>query len=551
MNTNKVCAPAHKIFGSKEIRLHQDRVKKLQMRIVKALQQQKHNKVKTLQWLLTHSYSAKVLAVHKVTTNKGKKTPGVDGIVWKTEEEKQEAVNELKRRGYKAQPLRRIYIPKKNGKKRPLGIPTMKDRACQALYLMALEPLAESVLDHGTYGFRARRSTADAIEAVFKATASNADCAEWILEGDIRACFDEISHEWLQGNIPTDKRMLEQWLKAGVIFEGKYSKTEEGTPQGGVISPCIMNLALNGLGSGLEKKVKTSRYEKGRGEVKTKLHTVCYADDFIVTGKSRELLEEEVLPEIRQFMRARGLELSEEKTRIIHMEEGFDFLGQNIRKYKGKVLIKPSKKNVKSFLEEIRKVIRKHWTIKQEDLIAILNPKLRGWANYHRHAVSKETYSYVDFQVYKAIWKWCRRRHNNKGKWWISERYFHSHEGRNWVFGVETKEKGWTELYRTSDTKIIRHKKIQKEANPYAEEWQSYFEEREGERMFEGMSGRQALKRMWKNQNGRCTLCGGEVETETGWKTHRNKENRNEIVHPQCHRKLHPELQKTAPVLIM
>lgn len=550
MNTNEVCAPDHKIFSSQEIARHKDHVKKLQMRIVKAVQQGKHNKVKVLQWLLTHSYSAKILAVHKVTTNRGKNTPGVDGTVWKSEAQKIEAVNTLKRSGYRAKPLRRIYIPKKNGKKRPLGIPTMQDRAQQALYLMALDPVAESLLDNGVYGFRRKRSTADAIEAIFNATAANADCAEWILEGDIKACFDQINHEWLLKNIPTDKRMLEQWLKAGTIFDGKHSVTEEGTPQGGVISPCIAVLALNGLGRELEQTVKPRRYEKGIGDVNTKLHTVFYADDFVITGRSRELLEGEVLPEVERFMSERGLELSEEKTLITHIGTGFDFLGQNIRKYNRKVLIKPSKKNVKSFLEEIRRVIRKHPMIKQESLIGMLNPKIRGWTNYHRHVVSKETFSYVDYQIYKSLWKWCRRRHNKKGKWWISQKYFHSREGRNWIFGAETENKGWVELLRASDTKIIRHKKIQKEANPYAEEWQSYFEEREGERMFEGMSGRKKLTGMWKNQKGKCTLCGEEVVKETGWKTHRNTENRTDIVHPLCHRKLHPELRTTSPVLI-
>jgi len=164
--------------------------------------------------------------------------------------------------------------------------------------------------------------------------------------------------------------------------------------------------------------------------------------------------------------------------------------------------------------------------------------------------VSKETYSYVDYQIYKSICKWCRRRHNKKGKRWISQKYFHSREGRNWIFSVETENKGWEELIRASDTKIIRHNKIQKEANPYAEEWQSYFEEREGERMFEGMSGRKTLTGMWKKQKGKCTLCGEAVVKETWWKTHRNKESRTEIVHPLCHRRLHPELGTTTPVLI-
>ena len=234
-------------------------------------------------------------------------------------------------------------------------------------------------------------------------------------------------------NVPMDKRVLTQWLKAGVIFNNKYSKTESGTPQGGIISPCLANLALNGLGSMLKKKFMTRKVINGK-EINNKVHTVTYADDFIITGKSRELLEQQVLPEIKKFMEERGLTLSEEKTAITHINDGFDFLGQNTRKYKGKVLTKPSKANVKRFLENIREAIKEHRTVEQKQLIGILNPKIRGWANYHRHIVSKETYSYVDFQIFKAIWKWCRRRHNKKGKWWISTRYFHKIGTRNWVF---------------------------------------------------------------------------------------------------------------------
>ncbi len=262
MNAQKVCAPSNGAYD-RDIKLHQSKVKKLQMRIVKAQKQRKHNRVKALQWLLTHSYSAKVLAVHRVTTNKGKNTPGVDGVTWKTDKQKKEAVNELKRRRYEAQPLRRIFIPKKNGKKRPLGIPTMMDRAQQALHLMALDPVAETILDDETYGFRPKRSTADAIEAIYKAVAANKDCAEWVIEGDIKACFDNISHEWLIQNIPMDKRILTKWLKAGIVFKDEYSDTEAGTPQGGIISPCLANLTLNGLASMLKEKfIRTSKKRK-------------------------------------------------------------------------------------------------------------------------------------------------------------------------------------------------------------------------------------------------------------------------------------------------
>lgn len=541
MNAHKVCAPSNGA-RRKEFKKHQGNVKRLQRRIVKAQKRGKRNKVKALQWLLTHSYSAKVLAVHRVTTNKGKKTPGVDGVIWETDKQKEEAVNKLKRRGYRAQPLRRVYIPKKNSKKkRGLGIPILMDRAQQALYLMALEPVAETVLDDETYGFRPRRGTADAIEAVYKAVAANKDCAEWVLEGDIRSCFDEISHNWLLKNIPVDKRMLSQWLKAGILFKDEYSPTEAGTPQGGIISPCLANLVLNGLAGTLKKKFMNRKVVNGK-EINNKVHTVIYADDFIVTGKSRELLELEVLPEIREFMSERGLTLSEEKTMITHVKDGFDFLGQNTRKFKGKILTRPAKKNVKTFLNSLRKVLSDNPMLKQDKLIGLLNPKIRGWANYHRHIVAKETYAYVDFQLYKALWKWCRRRHPKKGKWWISTRYFHRVKTWNWVFAAMNPKGGNVQLLRAADTKIIRHTKIRRGANPYDPLWKAYFEEREGERMFEGMSGRKALKTMWNKQKGCCTLCGEEINKASGWKLHLTREGKKEMVHPACHKKIHPQL---------
>ena len=524
---------------------HRAIVKKLQVRIVKAQQVGRHNKVKVLQRLLKHSLSARVLAVKRVTENKGKKTPGVDGILWKTDKDKCRAVKELETIGYMAEPLRRIFIPKENGKKRPLGIPTMKDRTMQALHLQGLDPIAETVLDGDAYGFRKKRSTADAIKAIFGVVRGNRYCAEWVIEGDIRGCFDNISHEWLIKNVPMDKRILTQWLKAGVIFEEEYSDTKAGTPQGGIISPCLANLALNGLGSRLQERFMTRKVINGK-EINNKVHTVVYADDFIVTGKSKEFLENEVLPEIRRFMGERGLELSQEKTVITHMQDGFDFLGQNIRKYRDIVLIKPSKGNVGRFLDNIRKVIQGNPTISQEKLIDRLNPKIRGWANYHRHINAKETFSYVDYHIYQAIQQWCYRRHPKKGKWWINKKYFHHSGKRNWIFAVETHSKELKELLRAADTKIVRHTKIQKEANPYAPEWNQYFEEREGDRMFLNMKGRKRLKEMWKNQGGKCPICSNEIDKESGWKVHTTDNGNKSIIHPHCHNKVHSVISQTA-----
>ena len=294
-------------------------VHRLQTRIAQATQAGKWNKVKARPRLLTHSLSGKALAVRRVTENTGKRTPGVDGATWKTPEQKAQAIQSLQPRGYHPQPLRRIYIPKSNGRKRALGIPCMTDRAMQALYLLALEPVAETTADPNSYGFRPARSTADAIAACFIALCKS-DRAEWILEGDIKSCFDQISHEWLLAHIPMDKTILRKWLKAGYMENRRLYPTEEGTPQGGICSPAIANMVLDGL----EQLLANHFPKRRKAGTQAKVNLVRYADDFIVTGVSKELLEHEVKPLVEQFLRERGLELSPEKTIITHIDQGFD-----------------------------------------------------------------------------------------------------------------------------------------------------------------------------------------------------------------------------------
>ena len=350
------------------------------MRIAKAVREGRWGKVKALQWMLSHSFHAKLLAVRRVSQNKGSKTPGVDGVVWKSDKEKMEAARSIKRRGYRPSPLRRVYIPKKNGKKRPLGIPCMSCKSHQALHLLGLEPISETLADKNAYGFRPKRSTADAIEQCFVAT-SRRHSPQWILEGDIKACFDQIGHQWLIDNIPMDKSTLGKWLKSGYIDKGLFYRTDSGTPQGGIISPvlCVMTL------SGLEKAAKQAAPKD-----RDKVNVVAYADDFVITGATKDVLVTKVQPAVRSFLAERGLELSEEKTRITHIGEGFDFLGFNIRKYSNqKLLIKPAKENVLKFIRDIKGIIKKHPTMAAGELISILNPKLVGWANYYRHVVSK------------------------------------------------------------------------------------------------------------------------------------------------------------------
>ena len=334
-------------------------VRRLQARIVKAVKEGRWGKVRALQRLLTHSFSGKVLAVRRVTENQGKKTPGVDRVIWDTPEKKMQAAQKLKPRGYQPQPLRRVYIPKRDGvTMRPLGIPTMQDRAQQALYLLALDPVVETNADRNSYGFRQQRSCADAMAQCF--TILSKRNPQWILEGDIKSCFDRISHDWLLAHVPMDRVILRKWLKSGYMDKHVLHETTDGTPQGGIISPALANCALDGLERLLKERFPPSRrFPSLGGKRPCGVNLVRYADDFLITGRAKELLEGEVKPLVEQFLRTRGLELSPKKTVITHVETGFDFLGQNVRKYpNGKLLIKPSKKNVKTFLDGIRKIIK-------------------------------------------------------------------------------------------------------------------------------------------------------------------------------------------------
>lgn len=462
-------------------KIHRE-VRGLQVRIAKATQEGRWGRVKALQHLLTRSYSGKMLAVKRVTENRGKNTPGVDGAIWRTPAAKSRGVASLRRHGYQPMPLRRVYIPKSNGKKRPLGIPTMKDRAMQALWKLALEPVAETTADPNSYGFRPERSTADAIGQCFNLWARS-NAVEWILEGDIRGCFDNISHEWLLKNVPMDREILRKWLKAGFIDENTFYATEDGTPQGGVISPVLANMTLDGLEATLHARFG----KRCRAQPWYRVHVVRYADDFIVTGATKEILETEVRPVVEQFMATRGLELSEEKTRITHIEEGFDFLGQNVRRYNGKLLIKPSKKNVKTFLGKVRGVVKANKTAHQRSLILLLNPIIRGWAQYHRHVVASKTFAAVDHWIWRTLWYWSKRRHPNKSAQWVMEKYFRTRRSRTWVFGTRMRlpdgSNRWVDLYLAADLPIRRHPKIRRDANPFDPTWDAYFAQRRRSRV--------------------------------------------------------------------
>jgi RNA-directed DNA polymerase len=422
----------------------------------------------------------------------------------------------------------------------------MKDRAMQALHLSALEPVAETTADPNSYGFRRSRACRDAAGQLFLNLAKK-KAPEWVLDADIAGCFDNISHEWLIANIPMDKKILGSWLKTGFVENQQWFPTEVGAPQGGIISPTLANMTLNGM----EKAVKDGIADAiSIKEAKTaKVNVVRYADDFIVTGATQRHLAI-IVNVVEGFLGERGLTLSPEKTRTAHIDDGFDFLGWNIRKYGGKLLIKPAKRNVQNLLLKVRGIIKVSGAMQQEALIGRLNPIIGGWANYHAGQVSKETYSKVDDAIWQGLWKWAGRRHPTKNTQWIKDRYFHREGSRDWVFGIKESGGGRTvirsKLIKAVDTPIRRHIKIKAAANPFDPDWEPYFEERETAAMKKSLIGR--VQTLWEKQDGKCPACNQQIRETDEWHVHHkipkylggdDKLTNLTILHPNCHRQVH------------
>lgn len=448
-------------------------VNRLQVRIAKATVVGNRNKVKRLQYLLTHSFYAKAYAVRKVTSNKGKNTSGVDKKLWSTTASKMKATLMLTDRHYSAKPLRRVYIEKKGkNKKRPLGIPTMYDRAMQTLYGLALEPVAEITGDYVSFGFRRGRSAKDASEQIFNILARKCS-PTWILEGDIKGCFDNINHHWLLENIPMSKKIMKQFLKSGFIYKGELFPTDTGSPQGGAISSLYANMTLDGL----EKLIQDKYHRNSKGKIenhyraKTKVNLVRYADDFIITANTEEIAEE-LKDTVSQFLKNRGLTLSEEKTTITHIDTGFDFLGWTFRKFRGKLIVKPSKNSIKTLIRKCANIILKEGkATNQSEIIRRLNLSIKGWTNYHRHVVASKAFSYINNTIYLLLQRWAKHRHPNKTSWWRLNKYWHEKNGKPWVF--TTDEYSLINLRRIE---IIRHPKLQISKNPFIHK--DYFETR-------------------------------------------------------------------------
>lgn len=536
----------------------QKNVRVMQHRIAKATRENDWRRVKSLQRWLTRSYCAKALAVRRVTENKGKRTPGVDRQLWDTPQLKHAAIACLKKQRYRPLPLKRVNIPKPNGKMRPLGIPTMKDRAMQALHLQALDPVLETVSDPNSYGFRKSRSAADAMQQLF-IRLSRKGSAMWVLDADIEGFFDNINHDWMTENVPMDKSILKKWLKSGVVEGKQLMATKEGTPQGGIISPALANWTLNGLEAELTTYLNV-KWGIAKAK-KLKVGVIRYADDFVITGVSREVLEGEIRPWVEAFLLERGLKLAKAKTNIVNIDEGFDFLGWNFRKYvrkdTRKLLIKPSKKNVNSFYEKLRKIFDDNLTATQEQLIRTLNPVLGGWARYHTSAVAKQTFSRMDSLIFWRLMRWARRRHPNKNANWVSRKYWRMEGNRTWVFACDVAkgddDKETKALYLLASTAIERHIKIIGEFNPYDPAWEQYGESLRQKRMLGKMRYRKEWTRLYADQSGKCALCGFEMDLDTGWHDHHieyrvnggsdNLGNRV-LLHPECHAQVHSRTLK-------
>ena len=475
-------------------------VRRLQGRIFRAARNAEHAKVKSLQKLLVRSRAAKLLAIRQVTQqNRGRHTPGVDGVVVDTPEARVRLLQGgLDLRGYRPKPVKRVRIPKASGATRPLGIPTVKDRVMQAIVKLALEPEWESRFEANSYGFRPGRSTMDAIAAIH-ATMCRRDSSQWVLDADISGCFDNIDHEALLARLPVFTAVIRRWLEAGVVEFGRYQESTAGTPQGGIISPLLANIALDGMERlfGSENAQGKPLRPSARKGLDRGVSCVRYADDLIVTAPSQEAIEAHVLPRLTMFLAERGLTLSEAKTRVVHVSDGFDFLGFTIGRYGKSLLTRPAKEKVLKHLRSVKAYLNAHKQASAGQVIRDLNPVVRGWANYYRHGASKGTFSLADHRTWIMLWAWAKRRHSNKSARWIKRRYFR----HDWTF-----YEGNAQLAHYARTPITRFVKVKGTASPLDPDQRVYWRDRQQRALARQAFSKSRLA-LLRQQEGMCGLC--------------------------------------------
>ncbi|AOY77259.1 group II intron reverse transcriptase/maturase [Clostridium formicaceticum] len=531
-------------------------VEKLQQRIYHAESLGEVRKVRDLQRMLINSGATLLLSIRRVTQlNKGKKTAGVDGYKALTSNERLELYHTMKELNIKChnpKPAYRTYIEKKNGKLRPLGIPTIKDRIYQNIVRMALEPQWEARFEPTSYGFRPKRNCHDAIERIFNTVKGGKK--QWIFEGDFKGCFDNLNHKFITEQIKgfPQSELIEKWLKAGFVDNSVFNETDEGTPQGGIISPLLANIALHGMEETIGTKYNTvNRKDEVTYENRSKYAMARYADDFVIMCESEQDAID-LFKILKPYLENRGLELAQEKTKVAHITEGFDFLGFNIKRYKtesgSKLIIKPSKNSIKSFKGKISDKTKMLYGKNIQTLINTLNPIIIGTANYWSSVVSKEVYTAMDNYVWVNVYRFLRRLHPKKSWKWIKEKYFKPDKtGQSKNKWILTDPITNNQLKKMAWTSIVRHQQVKHNYSLYNRELKEYFYKRDIKEFHKNNVAYR--KKLAKKQEYKCPLCGMSItDFKEGLETHHkipkvkggSDDYRNlQLVHISCHIEYH------------